>query len=312
MADILSGVIPSTAPNGASCVGSLKRPDEPKIADSRCTPYLVIEPSTGWRSLKLRELWEFRDLITTLGMRDVKLVYKQTALGVAWVVLQPLIGAAIFTFVFGVLAGMPSEGVPYFVFSLVGMMAWTFFSTTLTQSSMVMVNNAHLVSKIYFPRLVLPIASAFQPAVNLLVSAGFVAVLLAVYGVPPTWRLLLAPVWLLALGLLSLGVGFWCCSVMVRYRDLRFVIPVAIQFLLYASPVGYGLSAVNEKVPEWATSLFLLNPVASLLEAFRWSVLGVGQLSAGWLAYSLAFAIISAIAGAFAMKRAERQFADVI
>jgi len=275
-------------------------------------PHLVIEPVSGWRSLKLMELWEFRDLITTLGMRDVKLIYKQTLLGVAWVVLQPLIGAAIFTFVFGVLAGMPSEGVPYFIFSLVGMTAWTFFSAVLNASSMVMVNNAHLVSKIYFPRLVLPIASAFQPAMNLGVSSIFVAVLLVVYQVTPGWQLLLAPVWLLAMLMLSLGIGFVCCSIMVRYRDLRYVIPVAIQFLLYASPVGYSLSAVNEKVPEWLASVYLLNPVASLLEAFRWSILGSGQLEAGWLAYSLVFSIVAFFAGAFLLRRAERQFADVI
>lgn len=275
-------------------------------------PHLVIEPVTGWRSLKLAELWEFRDLITTFGMRDVKLIYKQTLLGVGWVVLQPLIGAAIFTFVFGVLAGMPSTGVPYFVFSLTGMAVWTFFAAVLNASAMVMVTNAHLVSKIYFPRLVLPIAAAFQPTVNLGVSMTLVASLLVFYGVAPGWPLLTAPVWLLGLLCLSLGLGFVCCSIMVRYRDLRYIIPVAIQFLLYASPVGYSLAAVKEKVPEWAASVYLLNPIASLLEAFRWSVLGSGQLSGVWLAYSLAVSITAFLGGAFLLRRAERQFADVI
>lgn len=275
-------------------------------------PLLVIEPVSGWRSLKLRELWEYRDLITTLGMRDVKLIYKQTLLGVAWVILQPLIGAAIFTFVFGVLAGMPSEGVPYFIFSLTGMAAWTFFSAVLTASSMVMVSNSHLVSKIYFPRLVLPIASAFQPAVNLGVSSLLVVAMLLVYGVIPGWPILLAPVWLLIMLLLALGFGFACCSVMVHYRDLRFVIPVAIQFLLYASPVGYSVAAVHEKVPGWLASFYLLNPVASLLEAFRWSVLGTGQIEPGWLVYSVVVSLLAFFGGAYLLRRSERKFADVI
>lgn len=276
------------------------------------TPHLVIEPVSGWRSLKLRELWEFRDLITTLGMRDVRLIYKQTVLGVAWVLLQPLLGAAIFTFVFGVLAGMESDGVPYFVFSLVGMTAWTFFSAVVNASSMVMVSNAHLVSKIYFPRLVLPLASAFQPAVNLGVSFGFALLVALAHGVLPTWRLALAPVWLAALLMLSLGIGFLCCSIMVRYRDLRYIIPIAIQFLLFASPVGYSLAELDDRVPAWAASVYLLNPVASLLEAFRWSVLGTGSVSLPWLTYSTATGVIAFFAGAFLLRRAERQFADVI
>lgn len=273
---------------------------------------LVIEPVSGWRSLKLRELWEYRDLITTLGMRDVKLIYKQTLLGVAWVILQPFIGAAIFTFVFGVLAGMPSEGVPYFIFSLTGMAAWTFFSAVLNASSMVMVANSHLVSKIYFPRLVLPIASAFQPAVNLGVSSLLVVAMFLFYGVAPGWPILLAPVWLLVMLMLALGFGFACCSVMVHYRDLRFVIPVVIQFLLYASPVGYSVAAVKEKVPEWVASFYLLNPVASLLEAFRWSVLGTGQIEPGWLGYSVVVSLAVFFGGAFLLRRSERKFADVI
>ncbi|MEM6259900.1 MAG: ABC transporter permease [Planctomycetota bacterium] len=275
-------------------------------------PHLVIEPSRGFRSLKLKELWEFRDLITTLGMRDVKLIYKQTLLGVAWVVMQPLIGAGIFTFVFGVLADMPSGETPYFVFSLVGMTAWGCFAAVLNASSMVMVNNAHLVSKIYFPRLVLPIASAFQPVVNLGVSSVLMIALLIVYQIGPSWQILLAPLWILAMLMLALGVGFVCCSIMVRYRDLRYIIPVAMQFLLYASPVGYSVAAVDEKVPQALASVYMLNPIASLLEGFRWSVLGTGQVDPIWIGYSLACAFLLFFGGAFLMRRAEKQFADVI
>lgn len=275
-------------------------------------PYLVIEPVSGFRSLRLGELWEFRDLLFTLGMRDVKLVYKQTLLGVAWVVMQPLIGAGIFTFVFGMLADMPSGKLPYFAFSFAGMLGWTLFSATLNGASMVMVTNSHLVSKIYFPRLILPLSSAFQPVVNFGVSLFLMAAILVVYRINPGIQILLMPIAATLLLMFALGIGFWCSSIMVRYRDLRFVIPVAVQFLLYASPVGYSLAAITEKVPLKYQTAYMLNPLASLTEFFRWTILGEGTLSPMWLAYSVTIATITFIAGAFAFRRAERGFADVI
>ncbi len=275
-------------------------------------PYLVIEPVKGWRSLQLHHLWEFRDLLFTLGMRDVKLIYKQTLLGVAWVILQPLIGAGIFTFVFGMLAEMPSGALPYFVFAFAGMLGWTLFSTTVNTASTVMVTNSQLVSKIYFPRLILPLSSAFQPVVNFAVGLVLMAILLVIYRVAPGWQLLLLPVAAALLLMLALGIGFWCSSIMVRYRDLRYVVPVAIQFALFASPVGYSLAALTEKVPAKFQAAYMLNPLASLLEFFRWTILGEGTFEAGWLAYSIAFAVVAFVAGAFAFRRAEKVFADVI
>jgi len=245
-------------------------------------------------------------------MRDVKLVYKQTLLGVLWVVLQPLIGAGIFTFVFGMLADMPTGDLPYFVFAFAGMLGWTLFSTTLNGASTVMVTNAHLVSKIYFPRLILPLSSAFQPVVNFGVGLALMLVLLLIYQIAPGWQLALLPVATGLLLMFALGIGFWCSSIMVSYRDLRFVIPVAVQFLLYASPVGYSLAAINEKVPVKYQTAYMLNPLASLTEFFRWTILGEGTLNVGWLSYSIAASIIVFIAGAFAFRRAERGFADVI
>lgn len=275
-------------------------------------PFLVIEPVSGWRSLRLREIWEFRDLLFSLGMRDVKLIYKQTALGVLWVVFQPLIGAAIFTFVFGVLAEMPSGELPYFVFAFAGMLGWTLFSTALNNASTVMVSNAHLVSKIYFPRLILPLASAFQPVVNFGVGLVLMLLLLLLYGINPGPQIALMPVAASLLLMFALGIGFCCSSIMVRYRDLRYVIPVGVQFLLYASPVGYSLSAINEKVPLKYQTAYMLNPLASLTEFFRWTLLAEGTLSPRWMTYSILAAIITFIAGAFAFRRAERGFADVI
>ena len=245
-------------------------------------------------------------------MRDVKLIYKQTLLGVLWVVLQPLIGAGIFTFVFGLLAEMPAGKLPYFVFSFAGMLGWTLFSTTLNGASTVMVSNSHLVSKIYFPRLILPLSSAFQPIVNFGVGSVFMMLLLLIYRIMPGWHVLLLPISASLLLMLALGIGFWCSSIMVRFRDLRFVIPVAVQFLLYASPVGYSLAAISEKVPVQYQTVYMLNPLASLTEFFRWTLLGEGTLSLGWLAYSFGVSVVFFIAGAFLFRKSERGFADVI
>jgi lipopolysaccharide transport system permease protein len=273
---------------------------------------LVIEPVSGWRALRLRDIWEFRDLLWSLGMRDVKLMYKQTLLGVIWVILQPLIGAGIFAFVFGLLAGMQSGEVPYLVFSFAGMLGWTLFSATLTGASMVMVANSHLVSKIYFPRLILPLASALQPVVNYGVGFILMLVLLVIYRIQPGLGFLLMPVAALSLLMLALGIGFWCSSIMVRYRDLRYIIPVGVQFLLYASPVGYSLAALNERVPLEYQAIYMLNPLATLIEFFRWTLLGEGTLSLGWLAYSVGVSVAVFIAGAFLFRKSERGFADVI
>jgi len=275
-------------------------------------PFLVIEPVSGWRSLRLRDVWEFRDLLVSLGMRDVKLIYKQTLLGVLWVILQPLLGAGIFTFVFGMLADMPSGKLPNFAFSFAGMLGWTLFSTTLNGASLVMITNAHLVSKIYFPWLVLPLSSAFQPVVNFGVGLVLMFLLLVIYQINPGLPILLLPVSAALLLMLALGIGFWCSSITVRYRDLRFVIPVAVQFLLYASPFGYSLAAITEKVPAQYQAAYMLNPLASLTEFFRWTILGEGTLNPGWLAYSILVATLVFVGGAFAFRRAERGFADII
>lgn len=275
-------------------------------------PYIVIEPVTGWRSLRLRDLWEFRDLLLSLGMRDVKLMYKQTLLGVIWVVIQPLLGAAIFSFVFGMLADMPSGNLPYFAFSFAGMLGWTLFSTTLNAASLVMITNSHLVSKIYFPRLILPLSSAFQPVVNFGVGLVLMLVILVFYGINPGLPILLLPISTSLLIVFALGIGFFCCSIIVQYRDLRFVIPVAVQFLLYASPIGYSLAAIAEKVPSRYQAVYMLNPLASLTEFFRWTVLGEGTFSVNWMLYSISMSVFFFVAGAFTFKRAERSFADFV
>lgn len=272
-------------------------------------PYLTIRPASGWAALDLRELFLFRDLLFVLAARDIRLRYRQTALGVLWVVLQPLIAALIFTFVFGSMAKMGSDGIPYFLFAFAGQVAWMAFSATLTKASGSLVQNAQLVSKVFFPRLILPLSTVFSTFVDFAVGLGLLAVFMVFYGVAPGWGILTLPVWLLLIVLLALGIGLMAGALMVAYRDVVYILPVALNFLLFASPVGWALSAV----PERLRSLYLtLNPVASLLEAFRWSLFGTGNVSWGFVAYAAALSVGLFMLGAVVFRMRERGFADVI
>ena len=270
--------------------------------------YLRIRPSSGWRALDLSQVWQYRDLLFTLAARDVKLRYKQTALGVIWVVLQPLIAAGIFTFVFGKVAKMPSHGVPYFPFAYAGLLGWSAFSGTLTKSSACLVGNAHLISKVFFPRLILPLSTVISSLLDFAVALVMMFALLVIYGVPFGFSMLLLPVWLLLILLFATGVGLLTAAMTVTYRDVQYVLPVAVNFLMYASPVAYPVSIVPENL-RW---IYDLNPLASLLECFRWSLLGTGAVPVLSITYSAVLGVLVFITGAFAFKRMERSFADVI
>ena len=272
-------------------------------------PYLTIRPTSGWQAINLRELWQFRDLLTTLAQRDVKLRYRQTSLGVLWVVLQPLLAAGIFSFVFGKVAKLPApHGIPYLVFSYAGLLAWNAFSSTLTKSSGCLLQNSNLVSKVYFPRLALPLSTVFSTLIDFGVALVVMAALMAVNHVVPTLAVLLLPIWLLLIVLLALGVGLYAAALMVSYRDIQYVLPVVTQFLLYASPVAYSATLVPAKY----RVVFEVNPLTGLLEAFRWSLLGVGHLPVGAVAYAALVTVTVFVAGAFSFKSMERKFADVI
>ena len=271
-------------------------------------PYLTIRPTSGWQAINLRELWQFRDLLTTLAQRDVKLRYRQTALGALWVVLQPLMAAGIFSFVFGKVAKLPSDGLPYFIFAFAGLLGWNAFSSTLTKASGCLLQNANLVSKVYFPRLVLPLSVVFSTLIDFAVALALMAVLMVVYHVAPTAALLLLPVWLALIVLLAVGVGLYASALTVSYRDVQYVLPVVTQFLLYASPVAYAVSAV----PAHLRLIYFVNPLSGLLEGFRWSLLGVGTLDARIMAYSVVVTLLVFAGGALSFKKMERKFADVI
>jgi len=276
-------------------------------SDSRI-PHVRIRPPSAWSNLGFQEVMQFRDLLGSLAMRDIKLRYKQTLLGVAWVILQPILAAGIFTFVFGLVAKLPSDGVPYFLFSFAGMLGWNLFSNILTRSSGCLVTNANLISKVFFPRLVLPISTLGSSLVDFGVSAGMMVVLMLLYRVTPGAVILLLPIWLLLFTALGLGLGLWTAALSVSYRDVQYVLPVFVQCLLMASPIPYGASAVPKKL----LMFYYLNPLSAPLEACRWSLLGTAPPPMNWLIYSAVVSIAMLVFSLYAFKRMERRFADVI
>ncbi|MDX1934286.1 MAG: ABC transporter permease [Capsulimonadales bacterium] len=284
---------------------------------SRSRVHRTILPGRGFAALRLGDLWEYRDLWLTLSGRDIRLRYRQTALGAIWVLLQPLTGAAILTFVFGQVAGLAStrSDVPYFVPVLIGQVGWALFAGTLTKMANSLVQNAALISKVFFPRLVLPLSTIGSSLIDLGVGVAVIAVLVTVLGVPGRLAglsLLSLPVWIALLLLLSSGIGLMAAAVMVRYRDVIQILPVIVQFLLLGSPTGWMLSDLRRHVPDsLQTTYFLLNPVAVLIEGFRWSWLG-GDLPWGWAGYSAGVSVVVFLVGVFVFRQQERSFADVI
>jgi len=244
----------------------------------------------------------------TLAVRDIKLRYRQTALGAVWVVLQPLVAAGLFSFVFGKVAKLKSDGTDYFLFSYAGMLGWNLFAGAVTRSSGCLVGSAHLVSKVYFPRLILPLSTVYSVMIDFAVAFVMLTVLMITKSTPPHLGMLLLPVWSILLLMLALGIGLYASALMVTYRDVQHVLPVVSQFLLYASPVAYSVSSV----PESMRAFFYLNPIAGLLGAFRWSILPQTEVVWGYVIYSSVVAVVLFVTGAFAFKKMERKFADVI
>ncbi len=274
-----------------------------------------IRPRGRWAAVDFAELWRFRDLLLTLAQRDLKLRYKQTALGVSWVLIQPLLAAGALTLVFGFIAGLPStEGIPYFALVFMGQIAWALFANVLNRSSAAMVGNAHLVSKVYFPRLILPASTVMSVLVDFAVALLLAVPIVLIYGKPGP-GLLLLPVCILLLVMLALGSGLVLSAMMVSYRDVQHILPVMIQLLTYLTPVAYGLSVARDKLsglPDFALQLYMLNPLASLIETFRWSLLGAGEFHPGYLAWAACVSVVMFVAGVFAFRAMERKFADVI
>jgi lipopolysaccharide transport system permease protein len=272
------------------------------------TPSVVVLPSTNLLDLDLPAVWHYRELLYFLVWREVKVRYKQTVLGVAWAVLQPLMTMAIFTVIFGMFVNVPSDGLPYPLFTLVALLPWTYFSEAMTRSSVSLVGDAQLIRKVYFPRLIMPLAAVVSPAVDFLLAFILLLAMMAWYGVSPTWGIIMLPGFLL-LGLLTaLAVGLWLSALNVRYRDVRHTVPFLIQCWMYASPVAYPVSVV----PEGWRVLYGLNPMAGVIEGFRWALLGKQSPDVGIMMVSVIAVIALLIGGVIFFKHMEQTFADVI
>ena len=271
-------------------------------------PTVVNEPRRGLFHLDLKSIWEYRELLYFLVWRDLKVRYKQTAIGVGWTVLQPLIAMSIFTVIFGYFAKIPSDGVPYPIFAFCGLLPWTYFATALNRCMVSVVADAQLVSKVFFPRLILPMAGTISGIIDFLISLVIFLGLMVWYGFGVTFWLLTLPLFLMLALLTALAVGLWVSALNVRYRDIGYIIPFITQVWMFASPVIYPVSMIPEKY----RSLYSLNPMSGVIEGFRWTVLGKANPDFSMMAAS---AIV--VAGVFAggvvfFRRMERTFADVV
>ena len=267
----------------------------------------VITPPGRLNLPAWRELWEAREVLYRFGLRDVILRYRQTAIGVAWVVLQPLAAAGIFAIVFGQVANLSSGDVPYFVFSFAGMLVWNLFNGIVSRASPSLVANQALVAKVFFPRMLVPLSSVLSVLLDFLVASGMLVVLLVLYGIPVGWQVLTLPLWVAAAVVLASGVGLAGAALTVKYRDVNYTLPWLMQILLYATPVAYSLDEVGDL--RW---LFNLNPLTWLLECFRWAVLGTEMPPAWQMGGIAAVAVAAFLAGTLVFQKMERGFADVI
>jgi lipopolysaccharide transport system permease protein len=268
---------------------------------------IVIEAGRG-AAQYWRDLWRYRELLYFLAWRDIIVHYKQTLIGVAWALLRPLATVAAFVLVFSKLAGLPSDGVPYPLLVLAGMLPWQLFANALTKSGESLLGNANLVSKVYFPRLILPFSAVAVSLVDFLITLGALAALMLWYGLLPTWRVLTLPFFVAVACALALGIGLWFAALSVRYRDIRHATPFLVQFGLYLSPVGFS----SALVPPHYRLLFGLNPMVGVIDGFRWSLLDTAALDLGSVALSLALIAAVLASGIWFFRKTERTFADVI
>lgn len=270
-------------------------------------PLVIIEPKSGWIPVNLADLWHYRDLLYILAMRDIKVRYKQTLLGAAWAIIQPLLTMLIFTLFFGKLAGMPSDGIPYPIFAYAGLLAWTFFSNAVTNSGNSLIGNSNLITKVYFPRMIIPMSSVAAGLLDFVIAFFLLIALMFYYQVGLSVNLILLPFLLILTSLLAIGIGMWTSALNVKYRDIRHALPFLIQLGMFATPIIYPLSLVPEK---WRW-LMALNPLAGQIEAYRSAFFGkpFDWVSLGISAF-LTFVIL--IYAAYNFRRMEKSFADII
>ena len=270
--------------------------------------HTVIKRRTGLAQIDLRELWAYRELLGFLAWRDITVRYKQTVVGVGWAFIRPFITMIVLTFVFGHLAKLPSEGIPYAVLTFSALVPWQFFATAFGEISNSVVGSGHMIAKIYMPRLILPLASAAVATVDFLVSFFFLILLMLLYGVYPDGRIVALPFFAGLCIVFTLGLGFWFAALFVKYRDVRHFIPFIVQLGLYVSPVAFSSSIVPEK---WRT-LYSLNPMVAVIDGFRWSLLGTASLHTPTVISAAVISLVLLVTGVLYYKQTERDFADII
>lgn len=277
---------------------------EPATHDA---PTVVIEPRSGWRVIDFRELREFGDLFLFLVWRAVKVRYAQSAIGIGWVVVQPLASMVVFTLIFGGLVGVESDGQPYSLFAFVALVPWTYFSNALTQATASLSNDSSIISKIYFPRLILPLALVTARLIDFGIALLILAVMLVAFGQVPNWGALMIPVLVLVMVMTAGGTGLWLTALSIQYRDVNHAAGFAVQLMMYASPVVYPASLVPE---QWRL-LYALNPMVGVIEGFRAGLLGSRAMPWDLIGVGAAVAVIIAVGGMFYFRRKEHVFADV-
>ena len=281
-------------------------------ADTALSPaapeFRVIRPTRGWKNLDLRELLEYRDLFLFLVWRSLKIRYAQSILGIGWAILQPVAQMVVFTAVFGYLVGIPSEGVPYAVFTYTAILPWTLFSTSLAEATESLVAQAQMVSKVYFPRILLPLAAVVARLVDFGIAAVILGGMLAWYDIRPVSAVAAVPLLVVMLAAFSAGAGMWLSALAIQYRDVKYAMNFLIQLFMYAAPVVYP----NSLVPSELRSLYALKPLVGVIEGFRAGILGTGPLPWAWIAEGTVVTIIVLVSGALFFRRKEKVFADVI
>jgi len=271
-------------------------------------PFIRIEPPRSWMSLGLRELWECRELLYFLVWRDLTVRYKQSIIGIGWVVIQPLVTIIVFSVIFGYFAKIPSDGLPYPVFAYAGILPWTYFATALNRCIHSVVADSHILTKVYFPRLFLPLAGTLSGLVDFAIAFVLLLGVLVWFGIPLTWYVLIAPFFLSFALLAALAVGLWLSAINVRYRDVTYAVPFLVQTWMFCSPVVYPLSIIPEQY-RW---LYNLNPMVGVIEGFRWALLGKASPDSSVMAVSAAVVLVILAGGLVFFKNMERNFADVV
>ncbi|MEP7288292.1 MAG: ABC transporter permease [Chloroflexota bacterium] len=289
----------------------VKHISQPTHGDDRQTlKHIRIQPATTWFPIDFGEIWAFRDLFAILAMRDIKLRYKQTMLGIIWVILQPLVASLIFAVIFGRIAALPSDGKPYLLFIYAGMLPWNLFAGCLQRAGNSLISDAKLITKVYFPRLIIPIASSAAVLLDFAVAFVVMIVLLFVYHdqVSVTWNILALPLLLLVVLLISIGVSLFLSALNVYYRDFMYALPFVIQVWMYASPLVYSASMIPDR---WRV-IYALNPMAGVIDGFRWALLGTGEFPLLTMSIAVVMGCLFFIVGAYIFQRVESSFADVV